>query len=399
MRNPNLSMNYAYMLIRNNQSLLVNAHLFPWIIFDQANSEHEALSRWAFNSQARGCLQFDATGENFSISNAAGPNYDFADCSLTWSDPLGKASTFQNFQQRWGWLTAAAKDGASDPLNAIFASETLDNLLRVPVDGEEAVSRRQESIKCWLEEALAYMPDDTLIFPKTILAPDMKNKQVHVTSIKSLREIWVSSTTTSFARSSENHSTLFPQPVATAPNPQPSTLTPQILSFAQFETLRAHPKTLVVDTRTPPEYMTGHVPSSIFIGLSRFPGGAMFRSWAKDILPTWSKILLICDMENREHLNATLNLIEVLGPDRILGVLEGSQANWKARASEPEESDFFYMPKDLDDEGILSDGGKEGTFVLDVRKDQEWERDGGFKGAKLCRLGELREFVNEVENL
>jgi hypothetical protein len=98
--------------------------------------------------------------------------------------------------------------------------------------------------------------------------------------------------------------------------------------------------------------MTGHVPSSIFIGLSRFPSGAMFRTWAMDILPPWSKILLVCDMENSEHLNATLNLIEVLGPDRILGVLEGSLANWKARASEPEESDFFYMPKDLDDEGI-----------------------------------------------
>jgi hypothetical protein len=158
MRNPNLSINYAHMLIRNNQSLLVNAHLLPWIIFDQANSEHEALSQWAFNSQARGCLQFDATGENFSISNAAGPNYDFADCSLTWSEPLGKAGTFESFQQRWGWLTAAAKDSASDPLNAISASETLDNILRVPVDGEKAVSQRQKSIKFWLEEALTYMP-------------------------------------------------------------------------------------------------------------------------------------------------------------------------------------------------------------------------------------------------
>lgn len=139
-RNPNLSMNYAHMLIRNNQSLLVNAHYFPWIIFDQANIEHESLSKWAFNSEASGCLRFDATGENFSIENSAGPNHDFADCSLTWSDPLGKTNSFENFQHRWGWLTAAAKDGASDPLNAIFASETLDNLLRVPVDGEKAVS-------------------------------------------------------------------------------------------------------------------------------------------------------------------------------------------------------------------------------------------------------------------
>jgi rhodanese-related sulfurtransferase len=54
-RNPDLSPNYAYMLIKNNQSLLVNAHYFPWIIFDQANNEHGSMSKWAFNSEARGC--------------------------------------------------------------------------------------------------------------------------------------------------------------------------------------------------------------------------------------------------------------------------------------------------------------------------------------------------------
>jgi hypothetical protein len=91
------------------------------------------------------------------------------------------------------------------------------------------------------------MPDDTLIFPNTLLGPAMKKKQLHVTDIKSLCKTWASSTTVSFARSAENHSTLFPKPAATAPKPQ----TPQILSFAQFQTLRAQPKTLMVDTRTP----------------------------------------------------------------------------------------------------------------------------------------------------
>lgn len=33
-----------------------------------------------------------------------------------------------------------------------------------------------------------------------------------------------------------------------------------------------------------------------------------------------------------------------------------------------------------------------------MRKDSEWEGDGGFKGAKLCRLKDLRDFVNEREN-
>lgn len=207
------------------------------------------------------------------------------------------------------------------------------------------------------------MPDDTLIFPKTLLAPDMKNKQVHMNTIKDLRETWAPSNTVSFARSTQNHSTLFPKPASSTSEPLPETSSPQILSFSEFEALRAQSDVLVVDTRTPPEYMTGHIPSSLFIGLSRFPGGQMFRTWAQDILPPSSRILLISDTENREHYNATLNLIQALPSGLLLGVLGGSQAVWKANSLIPEESDFFYMPKDLDSEGILTKGGKEGTFV------------------------------------
>jgi len=157
----------------------------------------------------------------------------------------------------------------------------------------------------------------------------------------------------------------------------------QVIGFEQFEELRKDSKVLVVDTRTPPEYMEGHVPGAIFIGLSRFPGGAMFRNWCKDILPDWSKVLVVCDMENREHYNAAMNLAEVIGSERVLGVLEGSQASWAKNSSDPEETDEFYMPKDLHSQGILKDGGKPGSTVLDVRKVGEWTNDGGFQGAKL----------------
>ena len=116
--------------------------------------------------------------------------------------------------------------------------------------------------------------------------------------------------------------------------------------------------------------------------LSRFPDGQTFGNWCNDILPDWSKILLICDMEKREHFNAILDLIEVIGSDRVLGVLEGGQANWEGKGSEPEESDFFYMPKKLDDDGILGGRGREGTFLLDVRKNDEGEGDGGFRGGR-----------------
>jgi len=62
----------------------------------------------------------------------------------------------------------AAKDGAENPLNAILASETLGNVLNVHSGTVTNVEYRQKSIKQWLEEALSYMPEDTLVLPKTL---------------------------------------------------------------------------------------------------------------------------------------------------------------------------------------------------------------------------------------
>jgi glyoxylase-like metal-dependent hydrolase (beta-lactamase superfamily II)/rhodanese-related sulfurtransferase len=131
------------------------------------------------------------------------------------------------------------------------------------------------------------------------------------------------------------------------------------LSPAELER-RAESGAVVLDTRPPAQFGTGHVPASVHIGL-----GGQFASWAGALLPAGSSIVLVTEDENQVG-EARTRLARV-GIESVTGFLGGGVAAWDASGRPLGRTEQVSV----DELSSRIAEGKAGQ-VLDVRRPAEW---------------------------
>jgi glyoxylase-like metal-dependent hydrolase (beta-lactamase superfamily II) len=139
----------------------------------------------------------------------------------------------------------------------------------------------------------------------------------------------------------------------------------------------------VLDTRPSIEFMAGHSPGSVNIGLA-----GQFASWAGSLFGPGARLLLVAEDPERLE-EATVRLTRV-GIEGVTGALAGGFPAWR-KAGLPVES----IPEIAADELRRRRLHGPPVTVLDVRKKPEWEA-GHMEGAQWLPLHELPDRITEV---
>jgi hydroxyacylglutathione hydrolase len=134
------------------------------------------------------------------------------------------------------------------------------------------------------------------------------------------------------------------------------------LSAKELDDLRRQ-GALVLDTRTPPQYGTGHIPDSLNVSLS-----GQFASWAGTLVAPGRKIVIVA--EDEEHaLEAQVRLARV-GIENIVGYLDGGILSWhEARLPLATMEQIAVEELKL----RLTDGLVD--HLIDVRRPPEWSAE------------------------
>lgn len=126
-----------------------------------------------------------------------------------------------------------------------------------------------------------------------------------------------------------------------------------------FEILANEAGALILDVRHQDEFVKGHVPQSVFIGLD---GG--FAPWVGALIGDVKQPLMIIAPEGREE--ETITRLSRVGFDQTLGYLEGGFEAWK---SSGKEYDMISGVNAKDLEKLVKE---KKVAVFDVRKENEF---------------------------
>jgi len=126
-----------------------------------------------------------------------------------------------------------------------------------------------------------------------------------------------------------------------------------------FELLANEAGALILDVRHQDEYVKGHIPQSIFIGLD---GG--FAPWVGALIGDVSQPLLIVAPEGREE--ETITRLSRVGFDQTLGYLAGGFEAWKKSGKE------YDMISGVSAEALEKLIDQDQVAVYDVRKESEF---------------------------
>ncbi|OIQ39425.1 MAG: MBL fold metallo-hydrolase [Bacteroidetes bacterium MedPE-SWsnd-G1] len=154
----------------------------------------------------------------------------------------------------------------------------------------------------------------------------------------------------------------------------------QPLSPIDFEAMATETGAVVLDVRHQSEYIKGHIPNSIFIGID---GG--FAPWVGALIADVSQPILLVTPEGREE--ETVTRLARVGFDNTLGFLEGGFENWKKASKEYDtitsiSAEEFKRRKEND------------IPVFDVRKEGEFKAE-HVADAKHTSLDALNSHLNE----
>ena len=131
------------------------------------------------------------------------------------------------------------------------------------------------------------------------------------------------------------------------------------LSPEAFEDVANQTGALVIDVRHQDDFVKGHIPRSIFIGLD-----GSFAPWVGALIADVEQPLLLVTPEGREE--ETITRLARVGFDNTLGYLEGSFKSWKNTGKEFDTIDTISA------ENLKSKLESNDTEVFDVRKDTEF---------------------------
>ncbi|NNK39456.1 MAG: MBL fold metallo-hydrolase, partial [Winogradskyella sp.] len=127
-----------------------------------------------------------------------------------------------------------------------------------------------------------------------------------------------------------------------------------------FEALANHESALVLDVRHQKDFIKGHIPNSIFIGLN-----GQFAPWVGALITDIKQPILLVVPEGKSA-EAVTRLSRV-GYDNTLGYLEGGIASWQNAGKDIETLESVTAEE-------LAQRAKEADInILDVRKDGEYQ--------------------------
>jgi hydroxyacylglutathione hydrolase len=138
---------------------------------------------------------------------------------------------------------------------------------------------------------------------------------------------------------------------------------------------------LVIDTRSPEAFASGHIPESLSLWLA---GLVVFAGW---IANEETRIVLVVDRP--ADIGTAVTYLGRVGLDQIEGILSGGFDAWR-NAGLPFAVSGTVGPHELQQQ-------LETTTVLDVREDSEYEEEGHIPGALHLYVGYLTEHVTSIE--
>jgi len=154
------------------------------------------------------------------------------------------------------------------------------------------------------------------------------------------------------------------------------------LSPEEFEALANHESALVLDVRPQSDYIKGHIPNSIFIGLN-----GDFAPWVGALITDIKQPIVLVVPEGKSA-EAVTRLSRV-GYDNTLGYLNGGIDAWSAAGK---DIDTLISISALE----FADKAKSNTLnILDVRKDGEYKST-HLENAQHFSLDFINEKMNEV---
>ena len=153
------------------------------------------------------------------------------------------------------------------------------------------------------------------------------------------------------------------------------------LDPAAFEQVANAEDALILDVRHQNDFVLGHIPQSIFIGID---GG--FAPWVGALIADVKQPILLVAPEGREE-EAVTRLSRV-GFDNTLGYLEGSFTAWKAAGKE------YDSISGVNAEGLEQAIKNKEAVVFDVRKEGEFLSE-HIQGAQHAPLDYLNEHLKD----
>jgi hydroxyacylglutathione hydrolase len=149
-----------------------------------------------------------------------------------------------------------------------------------------------------------------------------------------------------------------------------------------FEAIANHEGALVLDTRSELDFVAGHVPNSIFIGVD-----GSFAPWVGAMIPDLEQAIIFIAPEGREE--EVVTRLSRVGYDNTLGYLEGGIIAWTNANKEIETIAQVNA-------ATTAELAEQGAKILDVRKASEFEAE-HVKGARNLPLDFINENFTELD--
>jgi rhodanese-related sulfurtransferase len=150
------------------------------------------------------------------------------------------------------------------------------------------------------------------------------------------------------------------------------------LNPEEFDTVANETSALIIDTRSKEDFVKGHVPRSIFIGID-----GSFATWVGTLIPDVKQEILIVADENR--MEEVITRLARVGYDNAIGYLKGGFEAWQKAGK---ETDYV---ESIDAETLANIKDAE---IVDIRKKSEFNSE-HVKGALNAPL----DYINESMKL
>lgn len=134
------------------------------------------------------------------------------------------------------------------------------------------------------------------------------------------------------------------------------------LDVQTFEAMANHEGALVLDTRPQKDYVVGHIPNSIFIGID-----GNFAPWVGALITDLKQPIIFIADEGREE--EVVTRLSRVGYDNTLGYLKGGFQSWVNAGKETDNLESI-SPQEFEKRW-----NTEKLTVLDVRKPGEFEAE------------------------
>ena len=155
------------------------------------------------------------------------------------------------------------------------------------------------------------------------------------------------------------------------------------LNPENFEAMANHEEAMVLDVRPQSDYIKGHIPNSIFIGLN-----GQFAPWVGALITDLKQPIILVTPEGKSE-EAVTRLSRV-GYDNTLGYLEGGIEAWKAAGKDVETLESISA------EEFANRVKTQNVNILDVRKDGEYQSS-HIEDAQHFALDYINQNMNQVD--